>query len=90
MQSLALQMPEPLMRESSQIAKSLHISRAAFIRNAIAEKIEHTKHQEELKGILKAFQHMKGDPVYLKEFEEWESLTNDPLPNDKDNWWQKS
>lgn len=71
------------------IANSLHISRAEFIRSLIDKAVVEWKKQQEIAGMLKAFEAMKHDSAYQKEADEIMDGLNSELPEEEDEWWTK-
>ena len=86
MSSLALQLPEALARESSQLAKGLNMSRSEFIRQAVEEKIQKIHKEREKEGMLTAFKAMKNSKEYAQQSKEFEGFDN-TFSEDKDDWW---
>lgn len=89
MTAISIHLPNALVRDSKKIANSLHISRAEFIRSLIDKAVVEWKKQQEIAGMLKAFEAMKHDSAYQKEADEIMDGLNSELPEEEDEWWTK-
>ena len=87
MTALALQVSERMAQESRRFAKNAGLSRTAFIREAIEEKIERMKRQHDEQAMIKAFRALSKSTEYLKECEDLEGRTDDLLLDEEETWW---
>lgn len=87
MTSLCITIPESTAKATSEAAKSLGVSRAEFIRQAIIHELSGFERRAEELKIIKSFSAMRGLKAYSKESENlMDSLPSD-LPDEKDEWW---
>jgi predicted transcriptional regulator len=89
MTTLSIILPDALAKASQDAAGKLGISRTQFIRRAIAHELAHFQSQLEQEAIVKSFSAMKNE-AYLKEIEEITEELNSDLPNEEENWWNKT
>lgn len=89
MTSISLHIPGSLAKDSKKIAYQLGVSRAQFIRLALEEAIATWKKQQEIVGMIKAFEAMKHDKEYMKEANEIMDGLNSDLPDEEEEWWTK-
>ena len=61
------------------------ISRAQFIRSAIRHEVRRVR----IAAMANAMAEMSKDPAYMVEFEEWDNLPSEGLPEDEPGgWWE--
>jgi len=86
--ALSIILTDKLASASQQAAKQLGISRAEFIRQAIAHELEYLRAEREQKAILQAFSAMKNDKQYLTELSELDENIASQLPKETKKWWK--
>lgn len=89
MTALSIHVPDKLAKASQKAARTLGVSRAEFIRQAIIHELENLRVRMELETMAKSFTAMKKHPDYLSEIEDFEGDLNNNLPVDKEEWWKK-
>ena len=89
MTAISLNLPSDLAEQSRQLARQLGISRTEFIRRALEHEISSVAAQMERQAMAKAFEAMKGHPVYVSESEELDQGFNTALPEEADDWWEQ-
>ncbi len=89
MGALAIDLPDALMRESTEAARQLRMSRAAFIRMAIQDEIKKVHRELKEAALLQSLQTLARSAEYMKESEELEGLAS-ALPHDEEGWWTQS
>jgi metal-responsive CopG/Arc/MetJ family transcriptional regulator len=88
MGAIHLKLPDELVRESSELAKELGITRAELIRGAITHEIAAVRARQEREAMAAAFIAMSKDRGALRASEELEQSLDDPLPADDEGWWR--
>lgn len=86
---ISLTLPESLAKQSQDIAKSMNISRAHFIRQALEHEINAHRLRQERKALVKAFKKMSTSQAYLGEADSWMDEANTGLPTTPNDWWKQ-
>ena len=74
MQSIALKLPEELIKASERVASSLHVSRAEYIRRAIVEMNRKVHAETKARQMTEASRKVRGESMRVnREFEEIET-----------------
>lgn len=89
MTTLSVVLPDDLAEASKKVARSLGVSRAQLIRQAIVHELENFKSRIEQKAMINSIVAMKKSKSYLSESEEIVDGLNSVLPKDEDEWWSK-
>lgn len=89
MTALSIHLSDKLAKDSQKAAQHLGISRAEFIRQAVAHELENMRARLELEAMVNSFVAMKKHPDYLEQLDEIDNDASDNLPNDEDEWWKK-
>lgn len=89
MANLSISIPDDIARKSFEVAKSLGISKAQFLRQAIARELAEHQPKVEQVGIVKSFEAMKKSAIYLEESNSIMGSLNSELVQDPENWWVK-
>jgi hypothetical protein len=78
MQSIALKLPEELIKASERAASSLHVSRAEYIRRAIEEMNRKMLAEARARQMAEASRKVRGESMRVnREFEEVETDPDD-------------
>jgi len=88
MTALSIVVPDELAKDSSLIAKKLHISRSQFIRLAIENEIKAYRLMGEQQEMLVGFKALKQQASYLDEINDLEQLDVN-LKDEGASWWKK-
>lgn len=88
MGSLAITLPDKIIKASSEVSKKLGITRTAFIRQAVVHELENFQTKLEQEGIIKSFNAMKKSKMYLKEANKLIDEFDLPLPQEHEEWWK--
>lgn len=90
MASLSITLPDTIAEASNEAARNLGVSRTEFIRRAIVHELDIFKTKVRESEIIKSFDAMKKSKEYLKEAEDITESLFSELPQEEDNWWDRS
>lgn len=88
MTALSIVVPDELAKDSSLIAKKMHISRSQFIRLAIENEIKAYRLMKEQQDMVVGFMALKKHASYLNEMNDFEQLDID-LKEEGESWWKE-
>ena len=88
MTAISLNLPDELVRTSTQVAEKIGISRTELIRVALERELATISKRLERADMAKAFEAMREDSDYERESTILDQGLMDSLPNEPENWWQ--
>lgn len=89
MTTLSIVLPDALAKASQEAARKLGVSRAQFIRRAVAHELKNFQAEQEQRAIVKSILSMKNSESYLEESEKMMEEFDAIFPTDEDEWWTK-
>ncbi len=87
MRTFSITLPNDLADSSQEMAETIGLTRAQFIRIAIQHELQRVQRKKTLEEMADSFSTLQKNKKYLKEGAALEQEFSSSLPEERDEWW---